>query len=137
MVVADQDGDCGLRFCTSKADACSKSIGFTEVESCHPLDTAQSARVDIPSTARAESPTSYRGSAFQSPTDEEIASDKDPLAMRGYILAWAHRIDGKPKFAPRLDGSGGTASAPVGEGGRFQETMTSQAEACFTTGTQT
>ena len=32
-------------------------------------------------------------SAFQAPTEEEIVAGKDPLVMRGYILAWAHRID--------------------------------------------
>ena len=32
-------------------------------------------------------------SAFQAPTDEEMVEGRDPLAMRGYILAWAHRMD--------------------------------------------
>ena len=32
-------------------------------------------------------------SAFQAPSEEEMAAGKDPLVMRGYILAWAHRID--------------------------------------------
>ena len=32
-------------------------------------------------------------SAFQAPTDEEIAAGCNPLVMRGYILAWAHRTE--------------------------------------------
>ena len=32
-------------------------------------------------------------SAFQAPTDAEIVEGRDPLVMRGYILAWAHRAD--------------------------------------------
>ena len=32
-------------------------------------------------------------SAFQAPTEEEITEGSDPLVMRGYILAWAHRTD--------------------------------------------
>ena len=30
-------------------------------------------------------------SAFQAPSEEDIAEGSGPLAMRGYILAWAHR----------------------------------------------
>ena len=32
-------------------------------------------------------------SAFQAPTEEDITEGSDPLVMRGYILAWAHRTD--------------------------------------------
>ena len=32
-------------------------------------------------------------SAFQAPTEEEITEGSDPLVMRGYILAWAHRTN--------------------------------------------
>ena len=31
-------------------------------------------------------------SAFQAPSEEDIAAGKDPWVMRGYVLAWAHRI---------------------------------------------
>ena len=50
-------------------------------------------------------------SAFQAPTDEEIAAGKDPLVMGGYLLARAHRIDERIR-GPRKVGSGlpGTAA---------------------------
>ena len=50
-------------------------------------------------------------SAFQAPTDDDIAAGKDPLVMRGYMLAWAHRIDGNATFAAGSDSRGGSAAS--------------------------
>ena len=49
-------------------------------------------------------------SAFQAPTEEEIATGKDPLVMRGYILAWAHRIDHNSRDPNGGAGSSGAAA---------------------------
>ena len=46
-------------------------------------------------------------SAFQSPSEEDIVSGKDPLVMRGYILARAHRTDGRGQPTTANDGGGG------------------------------
>lgn len=59
------------------------------------------------------------GSAFQAPTDDNIDAGKDPLVMRGYILAWAHRLDDHNNHlqAASVVGRGGSSvaspSAPV------------------------
>ena len=46
-------------------------------------------------------------SAFQAPSDEELASGKGPLVMRGYIIAWAHRIDERsPAYATKASNGG-------------------------------
>ena len=50
-------------------------------------------------------------SAFQSPSDEDITAGKEPLVMRGYILAWAHRIEKEPKVSTVADGGGGAYGA--------------------------
>ena len=52
------------------------------------------------------------GSAFQAPTDEETAVGRDPLVMRGYILAWAHRIEGNEPTAQPATSS--TRKVPKG-----------------------
>ena len=49
-------------------------------------------------------------SAFQAPSEEDMASGKEPLVMRGYILAWAHRIDGN--HLPRRPAAGEEPMAP-------------------------
>ena len=53
-------------------------------------------------------------SAFQAPAEAEIAAGKDPLVMRGYILAWVHRINlNEPNNMGSCEAGGGYASARI------------------------
>ena len=51
-------------------------------------------------------------SAFQAPSEEDMASGKEPLVMRGYILAWAHRIDKSPPTTASSNGGGANGTSP-------------------------
>ena len=53
-------------------------------------------------------------SAFQAPTDDGIISGRDPLVMRGYILARARRIDQPPQ--PTVSASTTTPAQQVPQG---------------------
>ena len=52
-------------------------------------------------------------SAFQAPTDEEMEAGSNPLVMRGYILAWAHRIDERPPTTTASSGGGAYGASPA------------------------
>ena len=64
-------------------------------------------------------------STIQSPSDEDIAAGREPLVMRGYILAWAHRIEGKPTVSTVVGGGGGAYGASAAA-----ETATKIREKC-------
>ena len=52
-------------------------------------------------------------SAFQVPTDEEIVDGTNPLVMRGYILAWAHRVNERPPTTAVCSGGGAYGTSPA------------------------
>ena len=54
-------------------------------------------------------------SAFQAPTDEEMEAGSNPLVMRGYILAWAHRIDERPPTTTASSGGSAYGASPAGK----------------------